>query len=222
MASNVWDRMSALAGIIESRISECGTKDADHINYDWQNSLYSGPRYRRAHIEIVDKRADYNLYIIHCNIFPHFNDPSPIWGLDAVCGPNKITGAFHDLSLPGYIEHPISKWWEAKTAEYKWNKPRPLPEWAQPIFSKSMVAAGNVQEGEELDAFCELALTTLDYYLANVGGTQQSGADYHQLQNFYCRQQKLNPHVVRSMVAMGEPEEDIKRFVQEVLFLEIY
>jgi hypothetical protein len=58
--------------------------------------------------------------------------------------------------------------------------------------------------------------------LANVGGTQQSGADYHQLQNFYCRQQKLNPHVVRSMVAMGEPEEDIKRFVQEVLFLEIY
>ena len=84
-----------------------------------------------------------------------------------------------------------------------------------------MVAAGNVQEGQELDDLCQLALDSLDYYVKNVGNTQQDAADYHMAQNRYCHYQKQNPHVIRSMVSMGVAEPVIKKFVREVLFPEV-
>lgn len=218
----VWHRIEQLAKAIEDKFNATGTPidGTLHDQYDWQNTLWTSNRYRRAHIEIVDKRESHKLYILHCTIFPHYNDPSPIWGFDAVCGANKITGAFHDYSSGGDSTHPMMKWFEEHTKKYGWNKPRNLPEWARSIFSSSMVAAGNVQEGQELDDLCQLCLETLDHYLDNVGKTQQDVSDFHQAQNRYCYYQKQNPHVVNSMVAMGVAEHTIKQFVSEVLFPE--
>jgi len=34
--------------------------------------------------------------------------------------------------------------------KYEWNKNRKLPPWAERIFSRHMVAAGNVQDEQEL------------------------------------------------------------------------
>jgi hypothetical protein len=56
--------------------------------------------------------------------------------------------------------------------------------------------------------------------LTTVGHSQESGSDYHMAQNRYCRYQKQNPHVVRSMVAMGVPEPVITEFVENILFPE--
>lgn len=222
MTVDVWTTISALAVDIENRFNSTGTKEPGHMDYGWYNSIYSSSRYRRAHIEIVDNRESHKLYILHCTIFPHFNDPSPIWGFDAVCGPNKITGAFHDFSAAGDPTHPMMQWFSKETTEYGWQKPRELPVWARSIFSPSMVAAGNVQMGPELDDLCKLALDSLDYYLANVGHSQQDAASYHMAQNRYCRFQKQNPHMIKSMVAMGTPEATIYKFVQEVLFPETH
>ena len=219
----VWDKIKQLALDIESRFEATGEAIEGNIgdDYAWHNELWSSLRYRRAHIEIVDKRETHKIYILHCTIFPHFNDPSPIWGFDAVCGPNKITGAFCDFSSGGDSSHNMMKWFANYTQNLSWNKPRDLPEWAKSIFSPSMVAAGNVQEGLELDDLCQLALDSLDYYLKNVGNTQQDTADYHMAQNRYCRYQKQNPHVIRSMVSMGVEESTMKKFVEEVLFPEV-
>ena len=219
----VWNKIKQLALDIESRFEATGEPIEGDIgdDYAWHNELWSSLRYRRAHIEIVDKRETHKIYILHCTIFPHFNDPSPIWGFDAVCGPNKITGAFCDFSSGGDSSHNMMKWFANYTQNLSWNKPRDLPEWAKSIFSTSMVAAGNVQEGEELDDLCRLALDSLDYYLKNVGNTQQDAADYHMAQNRYCRYQKQNPHVIRSMVSMGVEERTMKKFVEEVLFPEV-
>ena len=217
----VWDKISNLAKDIESRFAESGVPYNHNTNeYNWYNALYFSPRYRRAHVEIVDNRESHKLYILHCTIFPHFNDPSPIWGFDAVCGPNKITGAFHDFSNAGDPTHSMMQWFKAQAHGLKWNKPRQLPEWAQQIFSSAMVAAGNLQDEAEIDQLCNTALTTLDFYLKNVGVEQQSGADFHMAQNRYCYYQKQNPHVIKSMVSMGVPEDTMKRFVNEVLFPE--
>ena len=219
----VWNKIEQLAKDIESRFDATGEPIVGNIgsDYEWHNELWTGLRYRRAHIEIVDKRETHKIFILHCTVFPHFNDPSPIWGFDAVCGPNKITGAFCDFSSGGDSSHGMMKWFDKETNNYGWNKPRDLPEWAKSIFSPSMVAAGNVQEGEELDDLCQLALNSLDYYLKNVGNTQQDTADYHMAQNRYCRYQKQNPHVIRSMVSMGVEESTMKKFVEEVLFPEV-
>jgi hypothetical protein len=223
MNSNVWPKIEELAKQIEHKFAETGQPYTDSTHgYDWYNSLYSSPRYRRAHIEVVDRRESHKLYILHCTIFPHYNDPSPIWGFDAVCGANKITGAFHDFSAAGDSNHRMYQWYKEAVSGLEWNKPRVLPDWAQQIFSPAMIAAGNLQEEVEIDQLCATALSTLDYYLKNVGLDQQSGADFHMAQNRYCHYQKQNPQVIKSMVAMGVPESTIKQFVREVLFPESY
>ena len=84
-----------------------------------------------------------------------------------------------------------------------------------------MVAAGNLQEEAEIDQLCNIAKSTLDYYLRNVGLAQQDVASFEMAQNRYCHYQKQNPHVIRSMVSMGIDETKMKRFVNEVLFPEI-
>jgi hypothetical protein len=217
----VWNKIEQLAQDIKSKFDATGEPIEGSGDYDWHNELWTSPRYRRAHIEIVDKRETHKIFILHCTIFPHFNDPSPIWGFDAVCGPNKITGAFCDFSSGGDSSHSMMRWFTGETNNYRWQKLRDLPEWAKHIFSPSMVAAGNVTEGEELDDLCQLALDSLDYYLKNVGNTQQDTADYHMAQNRYCRYQKQNPHVIRSMVSMGVEEHTMRKFVEEVLFPEV-
>jgi hypothetical protein len=216
----VWDKVEQLAEILKVRFAETGIEYNSDSNNGWRNFLYRSSSYRRAHVEIVDFRDSHNIYILHSTIFPHYNDPSPIWGFDAVCGPNKITGAFHDFSNAGDPNHFMMKWFAEESKSYIWNKPRDLPPWARAIFSPSMIAAGNVREDEELDALCGLALKSVDYYLENVGTTQDWPDDYHMAQNRYCHYQKQNPHVINSMVAMGIPKEEMVKFVNEVLFPE--
>lgn len=223
MMSIVWDKIEALAKHFENEFNRTGTPIEGTLgnDYEWHNQLWTSDSYRRAHLEVVDHRESHKLYIVHCTVFPHFNDPSPIWGFDAVCGKNKITGAFHDFSNAGNPESFMYLWFKAQVNGLEWNKPRELPEWAQQIFSPAMVAAGNLQELDEIEQLCDTAKTSLDFYLKNVGIDQQSGFDYHMAQNKYCYWQKQNPHVVRSMVSMGIDEAKMKRFVNEVLFPEI-
>jgi hypothetical protein len=161
------------------------------------------------------------LFILHATIFPHVTSNAPIWGFDAVCGANKITGTFHDFSLVEPIEHPMYKWFKEETEKITWKKERQLPAWAQEIFSANMVAAGNISELDEVDQVVTLGLKTLDYYLDNVNNFEFPDKNYTEMQNRYCHFQKQNPHVVRSMVAMGYEQSIIEQFVEEVLFPEI-
>jgi hypothetical protein len=216
----VWDKVEQLAEILKVRFAETGTEYDSDNNNGWRNFLYRSSSYRRAHVEIVDFRDKHNIYILHSTVFPHYNDPSPIWGFDAVCGPSKITGAFHDFSNGGDPDHFMMQWFSNTSKNYQWNKPRELPAWAQAIFSSSMIAAGNVREGQELDDLCSVGLNSLDYYLENVGKTQERLNDFCSVQNKYCYYQKQNPHVIKSMVAMGVPEDTMIKFVHEVLFPE--
>jgi hypothetical protein len=218
----VWDKISKLAADIEDKFKQTGEPlQGSHNDYNWYNSLYSSTRYRRAHVEIVDFRKTHNIYILHSTVFPQFNDPSPIWGFDAVCGPNKITGAFHDFSHAGDPTSFMYLWFKDQVNGLEWNKPRELPEWARQIFSPAMVAAGNLQDSAEIDQLCNTALTTLDFYLKNIGSAQQDLADYHMAQNRYCYWQKQNPHVIRSMVSMGIEKNTMEKFVNNVLFPEV-
>ena len=220
--TEAWTQIEELAEHFTNVFNNTGELISQDVSdYEWHNSLWSSSRYRRAHVEIVDKRESHGMYILHTTIFPHTNDPSPIFGFDAVCGKNKITGAFHDFSISGDPTSPMYLWFKARVNNLEWNKPRELPEWARQIFSSAMVAAGNLREEDEIKQLCDLAKITLDFYVKNVGIEQQSGFDFHLAQNRYCHYQKQNPQVVRSMVAMGIEESKIKRFVQEVLFPEI-
>ena len=76
----VWDKVSKLAADITEKFNATGEAVEGSLedHYGWHNNLWTSNRYRRAHVEIVDFRETYNIYILHVTVFPHFNDPSPI------------------------------------------------------------------------------------------------------------------------------------------------
>ena len=157
---------------------------------------------------------------MHCCVFPHTHNPAPIFGFDVVAGKNKITGCFIDYSPTTNPTHPMLKYFAEEVSRYEWNKPRKLPEWAERIFSKSMIAAGNVSDETELAQIASLAQILVNHYTECVGETNAKG-NSREAQNFYAINQKQNPHTPKVMASLGLDEEDVRVFIQECLFPEI-
>jgi hypothetical protein len=220
MTPTLFDKVIACADAINRKFAETGALGTVYRTDLLSDKEYSSLRYRRAHISIVDARETKKLYLLHVTVFPHLNDPSPIYGFDIVCGPTKVSGAFHDFSIAGDPKSPMWLWFNAKVHGLEWNKPRELPEWGKQIFSKAMVAIGAVGE-EELDEFIRIGLETLDFYLKNIGLEQQDVADFHMAQNRYCYYQKQNPRTPASLQHLGFTEQEALDYVQTKLFPEI-
>jgi hypothetical protein len=220
--SSIFDRCILCAQEIERQFRSTGDLEelTSNESRGVKDLVFSSLRYRRAHISIVDARETKKLWLLHVTVFPHTNDPSPIYGFDIVAGPSKVSGAFHDFSSAGDKSSPMWLWFNARANGLEWNKKRELPDWAKQIFSPAMVAIGAVGE-EELEEFVKIGLETLDFYLKNVGIEQQSMADYHMAQNRYCYYQKQNPHTPRVLVNLGFTEQEATTFVEETLFPEI-
>lgn len=187
----------------------------------WVNRVWSGDAYRRAHVDVVDARDSKGLWMMHCCVFPHLSTSSPIFGFDVIAGKSKITGCFIDYSPTTDPHDPMCEWFSTQVSELEWRKQRDLPEWAQRIFSKNMVAAGNVQEAHELSQIRELAEKCVRHYVENAGNSAGNILDNTFAQNYYAQNQKLNPHTPKVMASLGLDEEDVRVFIQECLFPEI-
>jgi hypothetical protein len=192
----------------------------EKISFDgWSDNFWNSETIRKCHLKIIDNRSTQKLWLMHINIFPNVNSNAPILGFDIVAGPNKITGTFFDFSPVD--DHDFMHYFQEQTAKLEWSKPRELPEWAKQIFSKNMIAAGNLRTEEEIDQLCEVCLNLIKYYVLNLEKDEITSNDYTEQHNFYCKQQKLNPHLHRSILAMGISEEDKNRYINRVLFEEI-
>jgi phycocyanobilin:ferredoxin oxidoreductase len=187
----------------------------------WVNRVWVSKDYRRAHVDVVDARETKGLWMMHCCIFPHIHNDAPIFGFDVIAGRNKITGCFYDYSSAGNKEHAMMEWFAGESNKLEWNKTRKLPDWAERIFSPSMIAAGNVSNKEELDQIIAMAKEGIQHYLSTVGETNNTANNTTQAQNYYCENQKQNPHTPKVMVSLGLSEEDVKVFIHECLFPEI-
>ncbi len=226
MESKVWDKLIEIQTLLEESFEKTGTEvfepGMDRFNQPgWVNRVWSSDKYRRAHVDVVDARLTKGLWMMHCCIFPHIHNPAPIYGFDVIAGKNKITGCFHDYSNAGDPEHPMMDWFADEVNKLDWNRTRKLPDWAERIFSPSMVAAGNVQDEAELEQIFAMARTTLTHYLESVGETNNTANNTTEAQNYYCENQKQNPHTPRVMVSLGLSEDDVRHFIQECLFPEI-
>ena len=224
--SNVWDTLIKIEQLLESKFYATGSiihePGMDRFNQPgWVNKVWASSRYRRAHIDVVDARETKGLWMMHCCVFPHTHNPAPIFGFDVIAGKNKITGCFIDYSPAGDVNHPMIEYFSEEVARYEWNKPRKLPEWAERIFSKHMVAAGNVSDEEELRQISSLANILVNHYLECVDETNNTAVNTSAAQNYYAQNQKQNPHTPKVMVSLGLSEDDVKHFVQECLFPEI-
>ena len=107
-------------------------------------------------------------------------------------------------------------------ANLEWNKPRELPPWAKEIFSENMIAVGNINTEEELDQFIMVTSDLVTHYLENLEQNAfKTNRNTIPILNKYCSNQKLNPHLHRSILAMGISEADKDAYVNGVLFEEI-
>jgi phycocyanobilin:ferredoxin oxidoreductase len=224
--SKVWDTLIEIQTLLEASFEKTGVEvfepGMDRFNQPgWVNRVWSSDKYRRAHVDVVDARLTKGLWMMHCCIFPHTHNPAPIYGFDVIAGKNKITGCFHDYSKAGDPNHPMMQWFAEEVSKLEWRRVRELPEWATNIFSPSMVAAGNVQNEEELQQITDLAKTTIEHYLSTVAETNNTVPDTTWDQNYYAQNQKCNPHTPRVMVSLGLSEDDVTHFIQDCLFPEI-
>ena len=226
MESNVWNTLIEIEQYFESKFYETGSiihePGMDRFNQPgWVNKVWASSRYRRAHIDVVDARETRGLWMMHCCIFPHTHNPAPIFGFDVIAGKNKITGCFFDYSPAGDPEHPMLEYFSEESNKLEWNKKRKLPDWAERIFSNSMIAAGNVSESSELEQLTDMAKNGISHYLDTVGETNNTANNTTAAQNYYAQNQKMNPHTPKVMVSLGLSEEDVQMFIQQCLFPEI-
>ena len=212
-----------LKAIIKSRSFEVPNV-AENI---WDTYTYESSAIRRANLDIIDAIQEKKLFMMHLCIFPKVYDSAPIFGFDVIAGPNKITGAFLDFSPVD--NHELCNWFKNKVESSTWSKPRQLPDWAQSIFSESIVAAGNISTQEELDEILQLSKACLIYYLDNILLLRPKLTydnivktyNYTDKQNFYCTQQKCNPHTPRVLKSLGFDETQINEYINNELFPEI-
>lgn len=226
MESNVWNILIDIEKRLEAAFYASGSiihePGMDRFNQPgWVNKVWASSRYRRAHIDVVDARETKGLWMMHCCVFPHLDNPAPIFGFDVVAGKNKITGCFIDYSPAGDPNHPMIEYFGNEVGEYQWHKPRKLPDWAQRIFSQHMVAAGNVSDETELAQIADLANTLVNHYIETVSETAGLAENTKDAQNYYAANQKQNPHTPKVMASLGLNEEDVRAFIQECLFPEI-
>ena len=185
--------------------------------------MFRGEHFRRAHIDSVDARDSKGLYMTHICVFPNYDNDAPIYGFDIICGKNKVTGAFHDYSPTADWNHPMVNLFGEFVQDLEWKKERQLPDWAQAIFSKHMVAASNVRI-EEMQQVVTMALDNLDTYLAELPTYTTSSVDsalIREKQNRYCAYQKQNPHTPKVMESLGLDPADVRMFIDECLFPEV-
>ena len=224
--SQVWNTLVEIQHLLEDNFSRTGQEinesGMERFNQPgWVNRVWTSDRYRRAHIDVVDARETKGLWMMHCCVFPHTHNPAPIFGFDVIAGKNKITGCFIDYSPAGDTNHPMIEYFGEEVSRYEWNKPRKLPDWAERIFSKHMVAAGNVSDEEELNQISSLANILVNHYLECVDETNNTAINTTEAQNYYAQNQKQNPHTPKVMVSLGLSEDDVQHYIQECLFPEI-
>ena len=223
-----WNTLILLQNKLEQAFDQSGTEISEpgmeRFNQPgWVNRVWTSNDYRRAHVDVVDARATRGLWMMHCCVFPHLHNDGPIFGLDVIAGKHKITGFFHDYSPTTNFSHPMIKDFAQVAESTVWKKTRELPDWAKQIFTESMIAAGNINDSQELQNLFDFSNESITSYLMDIGNYNNlSDADAgRNAQNRYAHYQKQNPHTPKTMKALGLNEADVDLFVKECLFPDI-
>jgi len=222
--NNLIDCKDEIISIFDEQATEVAETGLDYFNQPengWINRVWANDSVRRAHIDVVDARDSKGLWMMHVCVFPTLDNGGPIYGFDVIAGKNKMTGAFHDFSpSSGGVEHPMIEAYRDSVEDYIPSKQRELPEWAQNIFTGSMLAAGNVKTEQEAVEIIRIAVANLRAYFNEIKDFANTAEreDTIRAQNWYCYNQTQNPHTPRTMKSLGLAEEDVERFCTDMLF----
>jgi len=225
--STIFNKLKSHAEELNTILAQRAFLTEPDAAYTWNTRSYTNCWFRRANLDIIDAIESKKLFMMHLCVFPHVYDSAPIYGFDIIAGTNKVTGAFLDFSPIG--DHAYNPWFLDFVEPTRWSKPRELPEWARNIFSPHMVAAGNINTDFEMDVILELSKKSLLHYVDNINKHRPAMKyedmvaqyDFTDKQNYYCQQQKQNPHTPRVLSSLGFKEQEIHDYIHKELFPEI-
>jgi phycocyanobilin:ferredoxin oxidoreductase len=181
---------------------------------DWRNTLLRAEKFRRAHVEIFTVAG--RLSVLHVCLFPHLDDPAPVFGFDMVAGPARVTGIFLDLSpVIGRVPCPSLRQAVGGGALAGFGCRRPPPDWGA-IFSGDFLAIRPL-DLEETQAAIALAGTALEALLASAGKRTAEAAAVAAGQARYVAGQRRNEHTFRMLAGFIGPD-PAQRFIESVLF----
>lgn len=219
----IWNHLIDLSKRIELLFEEHLNQYSieESIDFEgWKDLFWKSDHIRKCHMKIIDRRNSQKLWLMHINIFPKETSNIPILGFDIISGKNKITGSFFDFS-PVCDHHEYHDHFANVVKNLSWNKKRELPDWAKSIFSSNIIAVGNIKDEFEINQLLEICFNLIKFYITNIRKFEVDIGNFKEQQNFYCKQQKLNPHLHRSILAMGISEKEKNRYIEKILFEEI-
>ena len=177
--------------------------------YTWRNEVWSSDKFRRAHVEEFISPA---ICVLHVVIFPHMNDPAPIYGFDVVTGIKKPAGCYVDLS-PSVHDWKNWRTFVELPSDVPANKK--LPEWST-VFSEDFIAIPPRDE-EHMEEMFDYGLRLLEYYLSKL---KQETADHklvYDAHKHYSTMQRSNQKT-RQILSRMIGEEEADKFMTQVLF----
>lgn len=189
----------------------------------WIDQQWHGDHIRRAHLTVIDEINTRGVWVMHVCVFPKYHNGGPIYGFDIVAGKRKITGVFHDFS-PGVLGtyHHMHSHFKDSVERIQFGTSRTLPDWAVNIFSEHCLAVGNISSEKELSTIVDISVDNLEYYMLNIhklSSTVETSASKYAY-NYYCIQQKQNPHTPRMLENLGLTEQQAQDYFDCVLFPE--
>jgi len=205
---NCFDRLSLaarrFANVLEKDATVVPTKE-----YPWKNEVWTSDLYRRAHVEEFTSPA---ICVLHVVIFPHMNDPTPIYGFDVVTGAKKPAGCYVDLSPS------VEDWkdWRSLVelpSEVPANKK--LPDWST-VFSEDFIAIPPRDELHMEEMF-DYGIRLLELYLTKLKQKTVDSNLVYDAHKHYSTMQRNNAKTRQILTRMiGEAEAD--EFMSTILF----
>jgi hypothetical protein len=194
------------------------TINGPHTDYRWSSGNVD-----LANISIIDMRAEKKMWMMHIACFANPRRPMPIYGFDVICGENKVTGCFHDMSPTQPGEHPTVTKFSEFVSHFVPARERELPPWAKEIFSPHMVVAGATKDEKETSNLVYMGKENLFRWFqdnsevfCDPGVETQTDpkkiSDYLQSLSKYCTNQLMNTNSKNVMISLGLEEDYVTEF----------
>ena len=213
----------ALEQMFDTEMKRYANSKHIHQFEGWTDYFWTSKKVRKAHLKtIVPAGENRKQWLLHMNIFPEKDIDAPIFGLDIVATPSKISGCFCDYSPTTQNQKDFIDLFANITSTLEWKRERELPPWAQEIFTPDMIAAGSIRHGQETDQLILAVGILAEQYFRMLDRLEPVVTlDTTEAQNKYCQNQKKNQMLHSSILSWGITESDKDDYVNDVLFEEV-
>ena len=183
-----------------------------------KNTMYKAPGLRKMHLELAEIN---DMKILHCVFFPEPSYNIPIFGCDIVATDKAITAAIVDVSpVHGVDDRFYSKIREISN-NFHFSERRPLPLWADEIFSPYCKFM-RISKSIEIANFYCIVMNYLNVFSNDIHHTLKDDVWVDTMkryddQVYYCNQQKKNDKT-RGILEKLFDKEWADEYINTVLF----